>query len=127
MKRKLNGISLVTRDVVRLRAFYQDVLQADAEGNEIHSIVHLDAFSFAIYNPALHEQSTIPASDSDGGSVVIEFQVDDVDAEYRRLQDLDVEIIAPPTTHPWGRRAMQFLDPDGNVITFYMTDLELGV
>jgi uncharacterized glyoxalase superfamily protein PhnB len=58
--------------------------------------------------------------------VIIEFQVDDVDAEHERLQELDVEIVAPPTTHPWGRRAMQFLDPDGNVITFYTAVPGLG-
>jgi uncharacterized glyoxalase superfamily protein PhnB len=81
--------------------------------------VHLDAVTFAIYNPAKHETSTISPHDSGGGSVVLEFRVDDVDVEHKRLKELAVEIVAPPTTHPWGRRAMQFLDPDGNVITFY--------
>jgi hypothetical protein len=37
-----------------------------------------------------------------------------VDEEKRRLQEnLDANIIVPPTTHPWGRRATQFVDPDG--------------
>jgi uncharacterized glyoxalase superfamily protein PhnB len=119
MGKELTGICLVTSDVIKLREFYQDVLQAGVEGDRVHSVVHLDAFLFAIYNPAIHETSTIPMHHSGGGSVVIQFQVDDVDAEYGRLKELDVEIIAPPTTHPWGRRAMQFLDPDGNLITFY--------
>jgi uncharacterized glyoxalase superfamily protein PhnB len=120
MRREFTGVCLVTKDVIKLRQFYQDVLLAETEGDEIHSLVHLDAFSFAIYNPAIHENSTIPVHDSGGGSVVLQFQVDDVDVEHERLKELDVEIIAPPTTHPWGRRAMQFRDPDGNVITFYV-------
>ena len=119
MRRTFTGVCLVTKDVIRLRRFYQDVLRAEADGDEVHSVVHLDGCSFAVYNPALHSESTIPMHDAGGGSVVLEFQVDDVDAEHERLVGLGVEIIQPPTTHPWGRRAMQFYDPDGNVITFY--------
>jgi uncharacterized glyoxalase superfamily protein PhnB len=115
------GICLVTTDVVRLRTFYEDVLQAKGDGDEVHSVVTLEDPVLAIYNPALHSESTIPAHDSGGGSVVLEFQVDDVDAEHERLVGLGVEIIQPPTTHPWGRRAMQFDDPDGNIVTFYTT------
>ncbi len=119
MRIKFTGVCLVTTDVVRLRTFYEDVLQAEADGDEVHSVVPREDPVLAIYNPALHSESTIPAHDSGGGSVVLQFRVDDVDAEHERLVGLGVEIIQPPTTHPWGNRAMQFYDPDGNVITFY--------
>ena len=119
MHRMFTGVCLVTTDVIQLRRFYCQILQVEAEGDEVHSLLHLDAFSLAIYNPALHSESTIPAHDSGGGSVVLQFQVDDVDAEYERLVGLGVEMIQPPTTHPWGSRAMQFYDPDRNIVTFY--------
>ena len=119
MRRTFTGVCLVTTDVIQLRTFYEGVLQAEADGDEVHSLMRLDPFSLAIYNPALHDESTIPAHHAGGGSVVLQFQVDDVDAEHERLVGLGVEMIWPPTTHPWGNRAMQFYDPDGNVITFY--------
>ena len=119
MRKAFTGVCLVTTDVVQLRTFYEDVLQAEADGDEIHSVVPRENPVLAIYNPALHGESTIPVHDSGGGSVVLQFQVDDVDAEYERLVGLGVEMIQPPTTHPWGSRAMQFYDPDRNLVTFY--------
>lgn len=119
MRRTFAGVCLITTDVIQLRRFYCQILQAEAEGDEVHSLLHLDTFSFAIYNPALHSERTIPVHDAGGGSVVLEFQVDDVDVEHERLVGLGVEMIQPPTTHPWGNRAMQFYDPDGNIVTFY--------
>jgi catechol 2,3-dioxygenase-like lactoylglutathione lyase family enzyme len=53
------------------------------------------------------------------GSAVLEFEVEDVDVEYQRLRDLNVPIVKPPTTQPWGVRSVWFRDPDGNVINFY--------
>src|SRR5581483_8885486 len=46
--------------------------------------------------------------------------VGDVDAEARRLQDLGVELAAPPTDHePWEMRTVHVRDPEGNVVEFY--------
>ena len=50
--------------------------------------------------------------------VILSFDVDDVDEQYRRLLSMDVETINRPTTHPWGARSFHFRDPDGNVINF---------
>ena len=120
MENRFSGFCILTDDVLRLRDFYQRVLEADADGDEVHSFVHLCALSFAIYNPAKHEDSRIAALDFGSGSVILEFEVADVDREHRRLkEELNAPIIAPPTTHPWERRAMQFVDPDGNMVTFY--------
>ena len=52
-------------------------------------------------------------------SIILEFQVADVDQEYERLQSLSVEWVKPPTTQPWGNRSIYFRDPDGNLINFY--------
>lgn len=48
----------------------------------------------------------------------LEFVVEDVDAEYRRLLSAGVEVAAPPVTYPWGWRAIGFKDLDGNNIDF---------
>lgn len=48
------------------------------------------------------------------------FEVDNVDDEYERLENLDIKIefTSEPRTYPWGARAFGFKDPDGNNINF---------
>jgi uncharacterized glyoxalase superfamily protein PhnB len=41
---------------------------------------------------------------------------DDVDKEYKRLMDLGVESVFPPTTMPWGERTCYVADPEGNLL-----------
>ena len=51
-------------------------------------------------------------------SVILEFRVADVDAEYQRLQGVVKVWVKPPTTQPWGTRSIYFRDPDGNLVDF---------
>lgn len=48
----------------------------------------------------------------------LEFQVEDVEAEYRRLLERGVRFDSPPVVYPWGYKAMGFRDPNGNRIGF---------
>ena len=52
--------------------------------------------------------------DADG--VLVAFVVDDVDAQYERLQREGVEILTPIETEAWGERYFQVADPNGVVI-----------
>lgn len=52
-------------------------------------------------------------------SAIIEFIVDDVDADYERLRGRVAEIVTEPTTMPWGNRALLFRDPDGNLVNLF--------
>lgn len=52
-------------------------------------------------------------------SVIIEFIVDDVDAERARLSPIVKDWVLEPTNQPWGNRSMLFRDPEGNLINFY--------
>ena len=51
-------------------------------------------------------------------TAIIEFQVDDVDAEFARLKDA-VEVVHEPKMMPWGNRAAQFRDPEGTAVSLY--------
>ena len=51
--------------------------------------------------------------------MIIEFRVDDVDAEYTRLEALVSDWIQEPTTMPWGNRSILFRDPDGNLVNLF--------
>ena len=61
------------------------------------------------------EGSAEPAANR---TAIIEFQVDDVDAEFARLKD-KVEVVHEPKMMPWGNRAAQFRDPEGTLVGLY--------
>jgi catechol 2,3-dioxygenase-like lactoylglutathione lyase family enzyme len=52
-------------------------------------------------------------------TAILEFLVDDVDAEYARLAETVPGFIQTPTTQPWGNRSILFHDPDSNLINFF--------
>ena len=118
-----NGICFITDDVRRLVEFYEKVLQIEAEDvNDIHVNLTLDGGGITIYSKKAAEDDMGFDFDDHGGAGLckISFVTDDVDAEYERLKSLDIAVnfMAPPTTYPWGSRAMHFRDPDGNIICF---------
>ena len=51
--------------------------------------------------------------------IILDFLVDDVDAEYPRVAALGVEWVMPATTQPWGNRSMIFRDPAGNLVNVF--------
>ena len=60
------------------------------------------------------------ASPQTNRSIILEFRVDDVDAEFVKLKDhLRSDLVQIPTTMPWGNRSMLFRDPDGNLVNFF--------
>jgi uncharacterized glyoxalase superfamily protein PhnB len=61
-------------------------------------------------------RAAVPAENR---SVILDFEVSDVDATRRRLTDLVESFVLEPTTQPWGNRSMLFRDPDGNLINFF--------
>jgi catechol 2,3-dioxygenase-like lactoylglutathione lyase family enzyme len=57
---------------------------------------------------------------ADNHSAIIEFLVEDVDAEYRKLAEvIEESLVQGPTTMPWGNRSLLFRDPDGNLVNFF--------
>jgi catechol 2,3-dioxygenase-like lactoylglutathione lyase family enzyme len=53
---------------------------------------------------------------SAGEGLLVAFVVDDIDAEYTRLQDEGVPIVTPIETEEWGERYFQMSDPNGIII-----------
>lgn len=115
---------VLTRDIHHLAAFYRQVLQVDPEwtgpyaefatGPGIFSLWSVDAYAEIAGRAAIPEHL--------GGGVMLEFEVDNVDAEFDRLQrqsDLKIEFIISPTTMAWGNRSIYFRDPEGNLINLF--------
>jgi len=119
--RRFHGICLITRDVARLRAFYRDVLELEPEGDGAFCAFPTPGAGLSIYSVEGTEAMAPGLTEGAGtGSYTLEFEVGDVDAEHARLLALGVPIVKPPETYPWGRRAVWFRDPDGNIINFDM-------
>lgn len=112
---------IITADVDRLVTFYEMITEAEAVwGNELFAEIPTPVGTLAIGSektvPLFGHGSAEPAANR---TVILEFIVDDVDAEYARLREQLTEVVTEPTTMPWGNRALLFRDPDGNLVNLF--------
>jgi catechol 2,3-dioxygenase-like lactoylglutathione lyase family enzyme len=119
---KLMHTCLITNNVNRLVQFYEPVLALKAQkSGDDYAEFRTDVAVLAIFSAAAQENyipgSAVPAANK---SMILEFQVADVDKEYARLQSLVKTWVKPPTTQPWGTRSLYFRDPDGNLVDFFV-------
>jgi catechol 2,3-dioxygenase-like lactoylglutathione lyase family enzyme len=115
------SIRIITDDVPGLTAFYERVTGLPAKwSTPLFAEVTTAAATLAIAGtetvPLFGPGAAGPAANR---SVIIEFQVDDVDAVYERLLVSVPEFVQKPTTMPWGNRSLLFRDPDGNLVNFF--------
>ena len=54
-----------------------------------------------------------------GAGVMLNFKVDDVDAEHSRLTEAGLQAAMPLEDHPWGDRGFSVIDPIGNSVYIY--------
>lgn len=118
---KFVSTRIITADVQRLVGFYEIVTRVSAVwANELFAEIPTPAATLAIGSdqtvPLFGAGSAEPAANR---SAIVEFIVDDVDAEYERLREQLTEVVTEPTTMPWGNRALLFRDPDGNLVNLF--------
>lgn len=113
---------IITADVGRLVDFYERVTGTDAVwGTELFAEIPTPAGTLAIGSdrtvPLFGEGSAEPAANR---SAIVEFLVEDVDADYDRLREgLITDVVAEPRDMPWGNRSLLFRDPDGNLVNLF--------
>jgi len=118
----LKQTRLVTNDVQKLTDFYERLTGATAnvisggyvefQRSPCAGLAIISTATAAIYG----EDVLASAANR---SLVLDFEVSDVDAQYQRLKHRIGEWVQPPTDLPWGNRAMLFRDPDGNLVNMF--------
>jgi catechol 2,3-dioxygenase-like lactoylglutathione lyase family enzyme len=117
---RFHSVCIITSEVRELREFYERVLGTTAQGDDSFVEFPREGLGLALYSRAGMERMAPGSSQCAGyGGVVLEFEVSDVDEEYRRLLELGVSIAKPPSTQDWGLRSVWFRDPVGNLINFF--------
>jgi predicted enzyme related to lactoylglutathione lyase len=116
------SIRIITADIKRLARFYEQI-------TGISVTMYTEDFGelkTAACTLAMGSTRTLQlfggdvARPAENHTVIIEFRVNDVDAEYRKLVGLiGLSLVQEPTTMPWGNRSLLFRDPDGNLVNFF--------
>lgn len=117
---KLAQARLVTADVPALARFYEGLLGIAPIGSEDYVELRGPGSTLAISSKRSVDLFNAGAAEPAANrSVILDFEVRDVDEERSRLQELVGQFVLEPTDQPWGSRSMLFRDPDGNLINFF--------
>jgi catechol 2,3-dioxygenase-like lactoylglutathione lyase family enzyme len=119
----LLSIRIITADVDRLLAFYEQITGMTAQ----RFTEDFAELKTACATLAIGSTRTLRlfggeevAEAAANRSAIIEFIVSDVDEIYSRQRELlQSSLVQAPTTMPWGNRSLLFRDPDGNLVNFF--------
>ena len=116
----LASTRIVTKHVPTLAAFYEKVTQITPVGTQDFVEFRTPGSVLAMSNEVATQKFNANAAVAGANrSMIIEFEVADVDAERVRLGSFIEKWVLEPTNQPWGNRSMLFRDPDGNLINIY--------
>lgn len=117
---KLASTRLVAGDIKALVSFYEMVTGQEAERlapvfAEIVTPGATLAFGSSDTVALFKEGSAEAAANR---TAILEFMVDDIDAEFARLEG-KAEVVHEPKLMPWGNRTAQFRDPEGTAVALF--------
>jgi predicted enzyme related to lactoylglutathione lyase len=117
----LVSMRVITNDIKRLVGFYENITGLSATWfTEDFAELPTPACTLAIGSKRTMEMFAAGAArPADNHTAIIEFRVDDVDGEHKKLTEVVSNFVQEPTTMPWGNRSLLFRDPDGNLINFF--------
>ena len=102
-------VNLNSGDPDKLGAFYRDVI-----GLEGNPDIGPNAFNAGGTTFMIDGHSEVSGTNNDAPRVLINFFVDDLNAEQSRLESAGVEFIRTAGKEEWGGVISTFVDPDGN-------------
>jgi uncharacterized glyoxalase superfamily protein PhnB len=117
---KFASTRLIAADIKSMVGFYEKLTGQSAEWPapvfaEFVTPAGTLAIGSAETVALFKEGSAEPAANR---TAIVEFQVDDVDAEFERLKGAAM-VVQEPKLMPWGNRAAQFRDPEGTLVSLY--------
>ena len=115
---KTNELStcFITNDVDACREFYERYFSAIAifdAGWYVNLRIAGDGASIQFMQP---QGDTLAFG---GTGIMLNFNVEDVDAEHARLMAVGLQTAMPLEDHPWGDRGFSVKDPIGNSVYIY--------
>ncbi|MCF3947314.1 VOC family protein [Acidiphilium iwatense] len=118
---KFASTRLIASDIKNMVSFYEMVTGLSAEWlAPVFAEIIMPGATLAIgavETVALWKEGS--AEPGSNRSAYIEFQVENIDSEYRRLKD-KVVLVHELKTMPWGNKTFQFRDPEGTAVSLYM-------
>ena len=118
---KFASVRVVTRDVDGLVEFYQRLSDIEAvRPAEGFAEIRFEGATLAISSEHLIELFNVGAATAAANrSAILEFEVEDVDAVFERMNASGTNIVMPTTLMPWGNRSLLLRDPDGNLVNIF--------
>ncbi len=118
---KFSSTRLIAADVRSMVAFYEMVTGQRADWlapqfAEIDTPAATLAIGGVDTVALFQAGSAEPAANR---TAILEFMVENVDADYERLKD-KVAVVHEPKLMPWGNRSVQFRDPEGTIVGLFM-------
>ncbi|QSF43123.1 VOC family protein [Paenibacillus tianjinensis] len=112
-------ITLFVEDLLKTKAFYQDVFKLSTvyedEVSAVFSFGNMSINLLAISEADGLIQPGKVASPQDGSRFQFTIRVEDIDAEINELMKSGVVLLNGPLNRPWGVRTAAFADPAGHV------------
>jgi predicted enzyme related to lactoylglutathione lyase len=118
---RLASIRIITDHLDELVGFYETVtgITADRPAPPFAELVSSSGTLAIGHSQTVALFGEGVARPADNHSVIIEWQVDDVDAAFARLDGAVGDWVQTPTTMPWGNRSALLRDPDGNLVNLF--------
>ena len=117
----LTHCCIITDDVAGLTNFYEKIFDEKAEKyGENYSELEIGNTTLAIFD--VFEQENIASASArvkSNESIILEFEVEDVEKEYERIKEMNIDMVKDISTQSWGNTSFYFRDPDGNLLDFY--------
>jgi len=118
---KFASTRLIAADIKTMVSFYEMVTGLSAEWlAPVFAEIVTPAATLAIGSAetvALWKEGS--AEPGANRTAYIEFQVEDIDADYERLKN-KVPLVHELKVMPWGNKTFQFRDPEGTAVSLYM-------
>jgi uncharacterized glyoxalase superfamily protein PhnB len=114
------SVRIITDDLEGMVAFYERITGQPAERPApVFAQFTGPGGTLAIASTATVAMLSGALTPATSRSVLIEFEVADVDGDFAGLQLGSDDIVLEPTTMPWGNRSALVRDPDGNVVNLF--------